>query len=320
MARKAIELDPIASVSIGRLAGAYMRLGDTANAATQYLKLVEYYPDNPRGYDGLSIIAAMENRLDISYRAILRARELDPGNPDFNRQLAYHHLDFEEWEQFNWYLKKARESTPNDFDLDVARINYHMDRGEFADAQAIIDDILATRPWWLAQVMASFVYANLGQEDLALKQIKKGAQYRMGPDFDSVESNSFWLALNYAELLKVTGKNPDLAKTLANQAIAVIDALPRQATGLSDIYAYLINDDHERALATFEEVADQGWQGPGVAMLKDHWALDVFAPLRGNPRFEAAIQRIRDDRLLVQQSIQKRPQLDDSDYAFLASL
>ena len=201
-----------------------------------------------------------------------------------HRNLAYYHLDFEEWEKFELYLGKARESTPEDFDLDVAQINYYMDRGEFAEAQAMIDGMLATRPWWLAQVIASYVYANLGQEEVALEQLKKGARYLMGPDFDKVDRRNYWLALNYAELLKATGENPDLARSLADKAIAVIDSFPRQATGLSDVYAYLINDDHERALATLEEMADQGWQGPGVAALNDHWGFDVFAPLRGKRR------------------------------------
>ena len=78
--RNVLKLDPRHKEARLEFARSQIAQGNTKPAYRQYLKLVEYYPDNLEGHVVLSEIAILDQNLEAAERHVLAAKRLDAQN------------------------------------------------------------------------------------------------------------------------------------------------------------------------------------------------------------------------------------------------
>jgi tetratricopeptide (TPR) repeat protein len=125
--KSAVKANPSDVTSQLQLGMAYDALGDFANARKQYETVVKMNPRVALAWNNLAyVLAERFNEIEPAVTAALKARELQPSDPDTADTLGWIHFRKGEYPQALNLLREAAGGRPN-----VAEVVYHLARAEY---------------------------------------------------------------------------------------------------------------------------------------------------------------------------------------------
>jgi TolB-like protein/Tfp pilus assembly protein PilF len=284
---RAHQLDPMSAVIHANWAMRPYYEGDGEDSLVELQRVKSLHPEYPFTYSMESWIRFNRGDPVGALRAQLKILELDPEST----RNGFH--------CFSYLTLDARESARKcieDFEGPrparrlFAQFLLFLIDNDPASAKALAEqsEEIAGNEYWRA-----YTALNLGEFEQARPAFEKfysgwfepGTAIEIDPDDASN-------AIDSALLMQRTGAS-ERATELLQAAVEIISALPRNrgahATGFLDVQAYALLGQTERALQALEECANleylSGWQGLGH--------LPHYDSLRGDPRFNAAVDRLR---------------------------
>ncbi|MGD8680200.1 MAG: tetratricopeptide repeat protein, partial [Lysobacterales bacterium] len=294
MLEKALELDPLSSIVQSNLADRYIEMGRYDDAEHQLDQLYEMDPGFTPAFTTRAELAAQRGRFDEQIHWLLKSAEADPGRLTHYIPLMWAYVDLDYVEPLEGIKARMSAISPDNAFVGIADFVMAIS-GENYDA---------------ALESARWAYERMGRPPMfnnffAYTNLLKG-DYAAARD-------AFQLAIpglfDRAEWQKAIAENPDVGclagtallrsgqQTLGTDLLrANIDYLERELPQYiqhADRYSldvcYVALGQNGKALDAVETRVDHGhWRGWWF------WRAPFMDPLRGDPRFEAAIQKVRD--------------------------
>jgi non-specific serine/threonine protein kinase len=173
--RRALEVDPNNSEAAFHLAGVYLMLGKTADAAPLIEKQLSIDPLNFYGYWASSVLHLVEGRYEQALRSMTHAHELVPGVPSidffYSLILMYNgHLE----EAFSIIDESKKTNPDNVFTMLGVFLKYALQGNKKEALQSVTPQILEwssndlSNPWYIVAG-----YSLIGEKDEALKWLEK---------------------------------------------------------------------------------------------------------------------------------------------------
>jgi len=216
------------------LHGGYLvLLNRPEEAKAAFAKVIEADPTDPRGYEGMAVLAAKRKQWDEAIRQITRATELRPGRRAAEISLIRMLLDAGRVGQARERIHALLQENPRDAMALALRARAEQLAGKNKEATATyLDAITRNRrgvlaPLWLAEIRVAD-----GQIDLAIEELTQCFEMTMSPEVavrlaglltrDRQDSGKRQRAKAILrDGLRVHSLNPSLMSTLA--ALALID-------------------------------------------------------------------------------------------------
>jgi tetratricopeptide (TPR) repeat protein len=143
--RKALEIEPLQSLARGNLADLHRAMGDEGRAETVLLEGLELDPDNAALLHALGLLSARTGRPDEAVAHLRRAAELG-GSARYDYVLGIALNSTGARDEAVQVLRTAREKYPTDFDIAWGLATMLRDRGDFAGAFRIADELAGRHP------------------------------------------------------------------------------------------------------------------------------------------------------------------------------
>jgi tetratricopeptide (TPR) repeat protein len=300
LTRQAVDLDPLSPILQYEVVEKLMFLGRFDEAESRVTGLIESDPEFPVFLTAMAGIKSLNGHIDEQVIWTRRKLELDPGDIQEHQNLAFAMLDLGDSSQIPEIRKQMEAIDAQHFShgfVDIFESLYQNNYKGALEAVNWLEREFGQQPSF--QGFFGFLHTLDGDYEKARTAFEM-AEPRF---FDrstfraAIEQQVGQGCLN-AWLIMRTG-DPELGQELLEMTIRYLeDELPRyidHADRFGYAGCYLAQGDTQKALDAFETQVEHGHYSGWWIFTKLPW----FEPLRGEPRFEAALQTIR-DRMAVQ--------------------
>lgn len=306
LTRKAVELDPLSSILQLEIAEKLLLLGRFEEAEVQLERLLDMDPGFAPAFSMMGALKESTGRFDEQTEWLRKGQALDPGRIIAYMPLAGAALNLGDEERFR--AVRAEVSALDDQHwmngmLDVFENVYRANYPAALEAVRWVDAKLGRQPSF--QVTFGFAQLIAGNFADARSAFELGEPrfFDRGAWPAALDQHN-GLGCIFAYIMARTG-DAQLGSDLLEATIAYMeDELPTYLEhtdrfGYANCYA--IRGDLERAIEAFEtRVAHRHFDG---------WWFNTrfpwFEPLRGTPRFEAALRSIEDETARQRQRLQR---------------
>ena len=295
MLQRALQLDPLSSIVQLNLAGKYVRMGLYDEAEQRLDQLAQLDPDFAPAFGTRADLAAQRGRFDEQIHWLRKSAEADPGRLTHYIPLMWAYADVGDVEPLEEIKQRMAAINEQHALLGVADLVSSIQAGNYEAA-------LESGRWAYERMgrppffRIFFAYTNLLKRDYqAAREEFEGAIPRL---FDRAQ----WRAAIEERpddgcivgwLMTRTG-DEQLGSDLIRTALDYLEQEAPRYMQHADRYSiegcYVALGETDRALAAIETRIDHG-----------HWAfswtlrkMPLYEPLWGEPRFEAAMQKIQD--------------------------
>lgn len=291
---RAVELDPLSSIIRLNQINNLTALGRYEESEKELNRLLELDPGFAPAYSSMAGLMGIIGRFDEQVSWIRKSLEIDPGRVSLYQNLAFAYLDMGDSEPLPAFQQAIEEIDDQSFQIGIIDAFINLYESNYSGALESVE--WASRkigPMPGVQGFFAYIYLIGGDFDKARQAFEIAeprffdrAQWR-----DAIELN-VGQGCGAAYVLMRTG-DESLGRDLLNMTITYLEnELPGYVdhAGAYDQGCYAVAGDLEKALATLEEnVAHGHYSGWWF------WTqLPQMEPLRGEPRFEAVLQTIRD--------------------------
>jgi TolB-like protein/Tfp pilus assembly protein PilF len=296
--RKALELDPLSAVinqSIGMtLAG----LGRYDEARDHYQAAIEIDPRVPGPYERMSELYHSEyGRLDEAVILQRKGVALDPAEPMGSVRLGMIYLDLGDPDRAEYWVRHAGRLAPPGSPLAAMAMEpVYLYRGDEEKAIETARNSYAMFGAGLESTLTHLRNHDLKTGNYADARARYAEAFPALFDEDrpKIDAGNFEVAIDAALVLARTGEQ-DRADMLLEDALAVVRTSHGPGPpeyGIADVLILAQQGKSDAAIAALAEAIDQGWRQTWWFYLEHDPSLDA---LRGNPEFEALVDRIRAD-------------------------
>jgi tetratricopeptide (TPR) repeat protein len=296
---KALELDPLSAITLSNYANALEQLGRFDESLGAIQKSLSMHAEFVLAPASMAYFEASVNgRRDEAIRWTLNALAIDPGEPVANADLAWLFSELGDQRAASCWLARARELGPTSAFTTSTQALHALYTGDHE--QAISAALVSLENVWVRSTKAlplavfKVIRQQQGRSDEVLQQYEIHYPEHFAAQSGDFTRANFRAAIDLAEVLAESGRVSESGQLL-EAAWSFIDDIPRLGTagfGVNDARILLLRGDSEAALAALEEAVQAGWRTDWRFYLEYD---SVLAPLRGNPRFEAAVDDIRRD-------------------------
>ena len=295
IAQKSLPNDAEVHLALGAI---QRRQGKWAESTANFERAVSLNPKDIWPMHNLAINYGMQRDYEAANKTIDRALQVDPhgfGLWDIKNNLAIEEKgDFSVAEQCFAMIKTLPADADRDNKLAFASFNVFMLQRKFAEAaqaaEKIPEDMVKSFPWALGSKYTMIGSARKALHDdagalEALAKAKKYAEARVAQSPDGAEAHA-----QLSEVLAWLGEK-DEAVAEGKRAMELLpeskDALdgPKMTLSLARVYA--IVGDNTDAI----ELLDGLLQRPSSITVQVLKLNPVWDPLRGDPRFQALLQK-----------------------------
>ncbi|NNL96478.1 MAG: hypothetical protein HKO64_12725, partial [Xanthomonadales bacterium] len=296
LTEQAVSLDPLSSILQYEITEKLFFLGRFGEAEARLEKLIASDPEFPVFLTAMAGIKSATGRIDEQVIWLRRKLDLDPGDIQEYQNVAFAMLDLDNPEAVAALRRKMEDIDDGHFSLgfvDIFEALFEKNYEGGLEAVNWLEREFGQQPSF--QGFFGFLHTLDGDFEKA-----RAAFQRAEPRFfdrstfrEAIEQQSTQGCLS-AWLMMRTGDEA-LGQALLDMTIEYIEnELPNYIehpyrydyTG-----CYLASGDLEKAISAFETTVDHGHYSGWWIFTSLPW----FEPLRGEPRFEAALQRVRDE-------------------------
>jgi TolB-like protein/Tfp pilus assembly protein PilF len=300
LTEQAVQLDPLSSIIRYEIAEKLVFLGRFGEAEARINELIESDPEFPVFLSAMAGIKNVTGHIDEQVFWLYRKLELDPGDITEYQNLVFAMLDMGNHEAIP-ELRQAMEEIDDEHVslgfVDIFENVYQQNYQAAFEAGNWVDSQIGKQPSF--QNFFGFLHTLNGDYfkareafTIAEPRFFERASFRA-----AIEQQTTQGCLN-AWIMMRTG-DQSLGEELLGMTIDYIENELPQYMEHADRFGYpgcyLASGDHAKALDAFETQVAHGHIGGWWVNTRMPW----FEPLRGEPRFEAALQSIR-DRMAVQ--------------------
>ena len=295
LTRRAVELDPLSSILRYEIAEKFINLGKFEEAEHQINELIQFDPEFPVSFLAMSEIKSVTGKFDEQIQWVRKRLELDPGGILSYPDIVFALLDMGNEEAIADIRQTMEAIDDQHFSLglvdmfeSIYKQNYKaaLETGNWVNSQ------IGKQPFF--QGFIGFLHLMSGDYQQAREAFEIAEPY-------FADRSTFRMAIEQQTsqgctvgwLMMRTG-DEDMGQELLDMTIKYLeDELPRYIDHADrNNYAgcYIVRGDIEKSLAAFETQVAHGHISGWWLQTRLPW----YDPLRGEPRFEAALQQIRD--------------------------
>jgi TolB-like protein len=300
LTEQAVSLDPLSSILRYEIAEKLIFLGRFEAAEAKVRELIEMDPDFPVAQIGLTNIYSQTGQFDkavLSYRQLLA---LNPGDIGTYSDLAFTMLDLGNAEAIAGIRKTMEDIDDEHFSLGILSMFESMYKQNWTAA-------LETGEWVNQQIGRQPFF----QQFIGFLHLMNG-DYQKSKDAFELQDASLFDPATFREgierlntqgcivgyVMMRTGEEAKGRQLIDMTLNYVENELPTYVDhadrfGLEN--CYLVNGDYEKALTAIETSFEHGHINGWWIQTRFPW----YEPIRGEPRYEAAMQSVR-DRMAIQ--------------------
>lgn len=304
LARRAVELDPLSSILQYEIAAKLIDLGKFEAAERQVNQLMKFDPEFPVSFLAMSDIMGVTGKFDEQIQWMRKRLELDPGGILSYIDIVFALLDMGNEEAIADIRKTMEAIDDQHFSLGVVDMFQSMYQQNYKAA-------LETGNWVNSQIGKQPFF----QRFIGFLHIASGDYQQARAAFEIAEPRFFDRSTFRAAIEQRTTQgcvhawimmhtdDEDMGQELLDMTIKYLeDELPQyidHADRFGYAGCYLARGDIEQSLRAFETQVAHGHISGWWLQTRMPW----FEPLRGEPRFEAALQQIRDRVALQRENL-----------------
>lgn len=294
LTRQAVELDPLSPILLYEVVEKLMFLGRFDEAESRVTSLIESDPDFPVYLTAMSGIKNVKGQIDQQVIWIRRKLALDPGDIQEYQNLAFAMLDLGDTSKLPEIRRQMEAIDTQHFShgfVDIFESLHARNYKSAFEALNWLEKEFGQVPSF--QGFFGFLHTLDGNYEKARAafEIAEPRFFDRSTFRAAIEQQANQGCLN-AWLMMRTG-DPELGQELLGMTIRYLeDELPTyvdHADRFGMAGCYLARGDTEKALDAFETTVAHGHYSGWWIFTSLPW----FEPLKGEPRFEAALQRVR---------------------------
>jgi len=296
---KALELDPLSVITQQNFATALQGVGRFDEALSMLEKSVAMHEEFVIAYAGLTGFASgVKGRRDEAVGWVLKGLAVDRAGPNSFADLADSFSDLGDERAAQCWADHARELGPMPSFASGILSALSLYAG---DHNAAMSAALASlESLWVRSAMAmplaviKVILEQEGRIDEALNLYRAYFPELFATPPGTFNRGNFRAAIDLAHVLIQVGREAE-ALQLLDRSWTYMQGIPRlgwDGSGVDDARILTLRGEYEAALAALEQAVSVGWRTSWRFYLEFD---SVLEPLRGDSRFEAAAEEIRDD-------------------------
>ncbi len=306
MLQKALELDPFSSIIQLGLAGTYTQMGRYSEAEQQLDRLAQLDPDFTAAYLTRANLAAQTGRFDEQIQWLQKSVEADPGRMGQYIPLMWAYIDIGDVEPLEAIKRQMAAINEENTLLGVADMVSSLSAGNY-------DAALESGRWTYERMARPpFFHPIFGYLN-SFKHDYRAAREAFETAWPGMFDRAQWRTAIQEHLddtcfvgwvMARTGDEQmggDLVRASLDYLEQELPRYVQHADRYSIDACYMALGETDKALAAIETRVSHG-----------HWAqwwfwrkMPVYEPLWGDPRFEAAMQRIQDEIAIQRASLER---------------
>lgn len=291
---RAVELDPMSSIIRLNQINNLTALGRFEESEQELNHLLELDPGFAPAYSSMANLMSVVGRFDEQVLWLRKSLEIDPGRVSMYQNLAFAYLDMGDSESLPALQRAIEEIDDQSFQIGIIDVFKNLHERNYSGALESVE--WASRkigPMPAVQGFLAYIYMVAGNFEKAREafEIAEPRFFDRSQWRDAIELN-LGQGCGAALVLMRTG-DETLGRDLLNMTTTYLETeLPGylEHAELYDQGCYAVAGDIQKALESLEQnVAHGHYSGWWL------WTqLPQFEPLRGQPRFEAVMQTIRE--------------------------
>jgi len=296
IARRAVELDPLALDAVINLGDTLQSLGRFDEALAWYRRTLEIDPDFAWGHTKIGMHDRyVLGRIDETTVWLAKALALDPKSQFNLVVVGWQFLDLGDPDRAEYWFERAAQLGPDTFYVHVAMQTLAVYRGDEAAVSEHGRKALVLWPYYLPSVLMLLRDREVraGRYEAARALYEEYFPELLQDRTPEVDDRNYKAAIDLALILSRMGE-PERADWLLDRSLDRIRSRPRlgwRGYWIADVQIHAQRGDTRRALASLREAVDQGWRA--------EWWWSLARPdldvLRGEPEFQAIVEEIRAD-------------------------
>jgi tetratricopeptide (TPR) repeat protein len=294
-AQQALALDPLSAMFHNILAIILERQGHFEAALASYRKAIEIEPAMPVLFWNMGMMQVWAfGRIDEAVPWLEKGWRLTPKEYNFPAELSARYLCLGDVAGSAQWLERAERSGADTVYLRNTRAEWHLYRGEHAEAQALAQKAFALD----APLSDLFILRNA---DLLSNnwQAARGRYAQAFPELlataaPPIDIRNYRAAIELALVLQRSGESERAGRLLdlSEQVIRRLQRMGQGGFGIADVLIAALRGQNDLALALLREAEQQGW--------RDYWWYyrtyePALAPIRDEPEFKAVFTDIERD-------------------------
>jgi len=302
-AEKALLLDPYYAPANFDLARYNDRLGNFDEAMTRYLRIIEIKPDYAFAYIYIAAINYLVyGKVDESLIWYHKASQSDSLSPSIHAVPALAHIELNDFDGAKNWVEAGLERGPRTFWSLWSATLLNLASGDSQAAMGYAQQLLDIYPK-SRHPLGILRDADIasGRFDVARSRYLFAFRELLEPEYPEVNAANYWVAVDLALVLQKLGED-DRAQDILNQALKVIESLPRMGTDgywITDVRIFALQNRPRRALDALRTATKEGWRvltwyyldlDPNLESIRD---LPEFIAIREEIRADLATQAIR---------------------------
>ncbi len=292
---KAFEIDPLNTFVAGNYAALKAQTGDIEGAIALARRTIALEPDAPMSYSILADLYFSQGRHDLAVPQYLRAAELAPDTAQILAAVALNYVVLEDQQTADTYMDRARAINPR-----IQYENYWFLRE--GDEPRLLEN---SRQRLERDPEDPELIANMGEALLFTGAYAEATDYQRramtlsaNPGGERVNGRNIVWAIEYSWLLAQQGQREDGESWMreVETVMQQLESLSFSGTGIRVIELLIAawHGETEKVLDRIEALANGGF-----TQIRFLEILPLLKPWAAEPRFVAALERIR-DRLAAQ--------------------
>jgi TolB-like protein/Tfp pilus assembly protein PilF len=312
-AQRALALDPLSALFHNLLGLILERLGHFEGALASYHKAIEIDPAMPVLIWNMGMMQVWAfGRIDEAVPWLERGWRLAPQETNFPEALSELYLCLGDDKRAAQWLERAEPNGADDVYHFNSRAEWHLYRGEHAEARA-----LAQKAFALDAPSADLFILRDADLSSGNRQAARGRYAQAFPELLATEAPpidiwNYRAAIELALVLQQSGEGERAARLLdlSEQFIQRIQRMGQGGFGIADVQIAALRGQKDLALAQLREAEQAGW--------RDYWWYfrsyePAFAPIRDDPEFKAVFADIERDMAAQRDRLETREKQTDSE-------
>jgi TolB-like protein/Tfp pilus assembly protein PilF len=296
--RKAVELNPLSTISINNVGWDLLNLGRFDESLTWFKKALEVDPDDLMNLWSIGVYHwEVLGDYGEAVRWLRKAISADPGDPYSPEELSTIFMDLGDPDRAEHWIHRTIELSPESWIANAGMQNLHLYRGEEVASLDCGRKAIEVGQHWqgsLVFVEMADVESRAGRYSEARALYEENSPELLAEDAPNVDRSNFYVAISLASVLSKTGEQ-ERADLLLDRSFQFVQTYPRMGRGgygISDVEIYALRGEKQKALSALRQAIDEGWRAGWWYPLK----LDpTLESLHGEPEFQAMMEEIEAD-------------------------